>query len=69
MSGWQWFWTVVGFILFIVLLIFLYYSAPFEQLFVRVINGISFGNVIFWVRSSSASSASAPTTGTPTVCT
>ena len=49
MSGWQWFWTVVGFILFIVLLIFVYYSAPFEQLFVRVINGISFGNVIFWV--------------------
>ena len=34
MTGWQWFWTVVGFILFIVLLIFLYYSAPFEQLFV-----------------------------------
>ena len=49
MSGWQWFWTVVGFILYIVVLIFLYYSAPFEQIFVRVINGISFGNVIFWI--------------------
>ena len=49
MSGWQWFWTVVGFILFIIVLIFLYYYAPFEQLFVLVLNGISFSNVIFWV--------------------
>ena len=49
MSGWQWFWTVVGFILFIIVLIFLYYYAPFEQLFVLVLNGISFSNVIFRV--------------------
>ena len=49
MSGWQWFWTVVGFILFIIVLIFLYYYAPFEQLFVLVLNGIGFSNVIFWV--------------------
>ena len=49
MSGWQWFWTVVGFILFIIVLIFLYYYAPFEQLFTLVLNGISFSNVIFWV--------------------
>lgn len=49
MTGWQWFWTVVGFILFIIVLIFLYYYAPFEQLFVLVLNGISFSNVIFWV--------------------
>ena len=49
MSGWQWFWTVVGFIAFIIVLLFLYYYAPFEQLFVLVLNGISFSNVIFWV--------------------
>ena len=49
MNGWQWFWTVVGFILFIIVLIFLYYYAPFEQLFVLVLNGISFSNVIFWI--------------------
>ena len=49
MSGWQWFWTVVGFILFIIVLVFLYYYEPFEQLFVIVVNGISFGNAIFWV--------------------
>ena len=49
MTGWQWFWTLVGFILYVIVLIFLYYYAPFEQLFVLVLNGISFGNVIFWV--------------------
>ena len=48
MTGWQWFWTVVGFILFIIVLIFLYYYAPFEQLFVLVLEGVSFSNVIFW---------------------
>ena len=49
MNGWQWFWTVVGFILFIIVLTFLYYSAPFEQIFVRVVHGIRFDNVIFWM--------------------
>ena len=49
MTGWQWFWTLVGFILYVIVLIFLYYYAPFEQLFVLVLNGISFSNIIFWV--------------------
>ena len=49
MTGWQWFWTLVGFILYVIVLIFLYYYTPFEQLFVLVLNGIGFGNVIFWV--------------------
>ena len=49
MSGWHWFWTLVGFIVFIVVLVFLYFYQPFEDLFVLVINGISFDNVIFWV--------------------
>ena len=48
MTGWQWFWTLVGFILYVIVLIFLYYYAPFEQLFVLVLNGISFSNIIFW---------------------
>ena len=49
LSGWQWFWTVVGFIVYIIVLVFLYFYAPFEQLFVLVLNGISFSNIIFSV--------------------
>ena len=49
MSGWQWFWTIVGFIVAIIVLVFLYYYPPFESLFVLVLNGISFSNIIFWV--------------------
>ena len=49
MSGWQWFWTLVGFIIFIIVLIFLYYYEPFETFFNLVIHGISFINVIFWM--------------------
>ena len=49
MSGWQWFWTLIGFIVYIIVLIFLYFYPPFEVLFTRVINGISFSNIIFWV--------------------
>lgn len=49
MSGWQWFWTLVGFVVFILVLVFLYFYQPFEDLFVLVINGISFSNAIFWV--------------------
>ena len=49
MTGWQWFWTLVGFIVYIVVLVFLYFYPPFEVLFTRVIQGMSFGNVIFWV--------------------
>ncbi len=48
MSGWQWFWTLVGFIVFIIVLIFLYFYKPFEELFVLVLNGIGFDNAIFW---------------------
>ena len=49
MTGWQWFWTLVGFIIFIIILLFLYFYEPFEVLFNIVLNGISFSNVIFWV--------------------
>jgi len=49
MTAWQWFWTLVGFIIYIVVLIFLYFYPPFEVLFTRVIRGMSFSNVIFWV--------------------
>jgi hypothetical protein len=49
MTGWNWFWTLVGFLVFIIVLIFLYYYAPFEALFNLVINGIGFDNAIFWV--------------------
>ena len=48
MNGWQWFWTLVGFIVYIVVLIFLYFFEPFEALFNTVINGISYDNAIFW---------------------
>ena len=48
MTGWQWFWTLVGFIVYVLVLIFLYYYQPFEDLFVRVLTGISFSNAIFW---------------------
>ena len=49
MSGWQWFWTLVGFIIFIIALIFLYYYEPFETFFNLVVYGVSFSNVIFWI--------------------
>jgi hypothetical protein len=48
MSGWQWFWTLVGFIIYIIVLIFLYFFKPFEDLFNIIINGIGFDNAIFW---------------------
>ena len=48
MSGWQWFWTLVGFIIYIVVLIFLYFYQPFEDLFNLVINGFSYENGIMW---------------------
>lgn len=48
MNGWQWFWTLVGFIVYIVVLIFLYFFKPFETLFNTVVNGISYDNAIFW---------------------
>ncbi len=49
MTGWQWFWTLVGFLIFIIVLIFLYFYPPFEDLFVLVINGVGYDNAIFWV--------------------
>ncbi len=49
MAGWHWFWTLVGFVLFIIALIFLYFFKPFEELFTLVIRGIGYHNVLFWV--------------------
>ncbi len=49
MTGWQWFWTLVGFLLYIIALIFLFYYEPFEELFNLVIYGISYDSTIFWV--------------------
>ena len=49
MTGWQWFWTLVGFLLLILVLIFLYFFQPFEDLFTLVLTGVSYSNAIFWV--------------------
>jgi len=48
MSGWQWFWTLVGFLVYIIVLIFLYFYKPFELLFNFVVKDTTYGNVIFW---------------------
>ena len=48
MRDWRWFWTLVGFIFFIVVLIFLYFFQPFEELFTRILNGVGYDNAIFW---------------------
>ena len=49
MSGWRLFWTLVGFLIFIIVLIFLYFYKPFEELFTLVLNGLTFDNSIFWI--------------------
>ncbi len=49
MAGWQWFWTLVGFLIFIIVLIFLYFYKPFEELFNLIVYGIDFDNITFWV--------------------
>ena len=49
MTVWQWFWTLVGFVLFIIVLIFLYFYQPFEDLFALVSNGLGYDNAIFWI--------------------
>ena len=49
MSGWRLFWTLVGFLAFIIVLIFLYFYQPFEDLFTLVLNGLTFDNSIFWI--------------------
>lgn len=48
MTGWQWFWALVGLVIYLIVLILLYYSAPFEALFHLVVNGLGYANVIFW---------------------
>ena len=48
MSGWQWFWALVGFIVYIIVLIFLYFYEPFKDLFNLVVYGLSYSNAIFW---------------------
>jgi hypothetical protein len=40
MSGWRWFWTLVGFLVFILVLVFLYFYKPFEELFRVAIVGL-----------------------------
>jgi len=49
MAGWRLFWALVGYVAFIVVLIFLYFYQPFEQFFTLVINGLGYGNAMFWV--------------------
>ena len=49
MTGWQWFWTLVGFLLLILALTFLYFFPPFETLVNIVLTGFTFQNSIFWV--------------------
>lgn len=48
MSTWQWFWTLVGFLFYIVVLVFLYFYKPFADLFNLVVHGLSYNNAIFW---------------------
>lgn len=48
MSVWSWFWTLVGFVVFIIVLIFLFFYKPFEELFRAVVYGMSYSNAIFW---------------------
>ena len=48
MSGWRWFWALVGYVAYIIVLIFLYFYEPFERLFTLVVNGLGYDNAIFW---------------------
>lgn len=48
MNGWQWFWTLVGFLVFIIILIFLYFYQPFEDLFTVILTRIAYENIAFW---------------------
>lgn len=48
MTGWQWFWTLVGFLVYIIVLIFLFFYKPFEEFFNFVIRDTTYNNVIFW---------------------
>jgi hypothetical protein len=49
MTGWRLFWALVGYLAFIVILIFLYFYKPFEDFFTLVINGLGYNNAMFWV--------------------
>ena len=49
MTGWRLFWALVGYVAFIVILIFLYFYKPFEDFFTLVINGLGYNNAMFWV--------------------
>ena len=49
MAGWRLFWALVGYVAFIVILIFLYFYKPFEEFFTLVINGLGYDNAMFWV--------------------
>ena len=49
MAGWRLFWGLVGYVAFIVILIFLYFYKPFEDFFTLVINGLGYDNAMFWV--------------------
>ncbi len=49
MTGWRLFWALAGYVAFIVILIFLYFYKPFEDLFTLVINGLGYDNAIFWI--------------------
>ncbi len=49
MSGWQWFWTLVGYLIFIIVLIFLFFYPPLEDLFDLVVHDVGFDNAITWV--------------------
>jgi len=49
MTGWRLFWALVGYLAFIVILIFLYFYKPFEDFFTLVINGLGYDNAMFWV--------------------
>jgi hypothetical protein len=40
---------LVGYVAFIVILIFLYFYKPFEDFFTLVINGLGYDNAMFWV--------------------
>lgn len=47
-NPWHWFWTLVGLLVYILVLVFLYFYEPFAELFDLVVNGLSYNNAIFW---------------------
>ncbi|MCH8076129.1 MAG: hypothetical protein IIC13_12350 [SAR324 cluster bacterium] len=49
MTGGQFLWTLIGFLAYIIILLFLFFYQPFLDLFTLVINGIQFDNIVFWV--------------------